>query len=105
MWIKRSAYERLQEEYDKLQINNLILRRRLTLSERKLKETEVKNGLEIVPELKRQISELKDQNKVMREMLKEAEEKADDDCKRCGYCYPVGHRCTLEKHLNVTNRG
>ena len=42
MWIKRSAYERLQEEYDKLQINNLILRRRLTLSERKLEETEVK---------------------------------------------------------------
>ena len=81
MWIKRSKYEELQEEYDKLQISNLLLGRRLTLSERKLKETEVKNGLEIVPELKRQISELKDQNKVMREMLKEAEEKADDDCK------------------------
>ena len=81
MWIKRSKYEELQEEYDKLQISNLLLGRRLTLSERKLEETEVKNGLEIVPELKRQISELKDQNKVMREMLKEAKEKADDDCK------------------------
>ena len=105
MWIKRSTYEKLQDEYDKLQISNLLLGKRLTLSERKLKETEVKNGLEIVPELKRQISELKDQNKVMREMLKEAEEKADDDCKRCGYCYPVGHRCTLEKYLNAMNRG
>ena len=81
MWIKRSTYEKLQDEYDKLQISNLLLGKRLILSERKLKETEVKNGLEIVPELKRQISELKDQNKVMREMLKEAEEKADDDCK------------------------
>ena len=80
MWIKRSTYEKLQDEYDKLQISNLLLGRRLTLSERKLEETEVKNGLEIVPELKWQISELKDQNKVMREMLKETEEKADDDC-------------------------
>ena len=104
MWIKRSAYERLQEEYDKLQINNLILRRRLTLSERKLEETEVKNGLEIVPELKRQISELKDQNKVMREMLKEAEENADDDCKECGFCYPVGCKCALVSQIKVSER-
>ena len=87
MWIKRSTYEKLQDEYDKLQISNLLLGKRLMLSERKLKETEVKNGLEIVPELKRQISELKDQNKVMREMLKEAKEKADDDCKECGCCF------------------
>ena len=83
----------------------MLLGKRLILSERKLKETEVKNGLEIVPELKRQIAALKDQNKVMREMLKEAEEKADDDCKECGCCYPVGHRCTLEKYLNVMSRG
>ena len=66
MWIRRSTYKELQEEYDKLQISNLLLGKKLILSERKLKETEVKNGLEIVPELKRQIAALKDQNKVMR---------------------------------------
>ena len=85
MWIKRSTYEKLQDEYDKLQISNLLLGKRLILSERKLKETEVKNGLEIVPELKRQISELKDQNKVMREMLKEEEELKQRDAEEKEY--------------------
>ena len=29
MWIKRSTYEKLQDEYDKLQISNLLLGKRL----------------------------------------------------------------------------